>query len=169
MNLNYEKYCDITYNITNGFFPEGAYFPACGRANMIELFVRLVSQNEEAKAIELKTMGASGYIDKVYPMIMDEFAQALKDDDYFSFGSAVKDAEEMIKFRRDCMVHASKFEDLLDALINKVNELDKNISPEDLQKVLEAVKRQKPIDESAIVEEYWKRKKEIEETGEERV
>lgn len=117
-----------------------------------------VTKNEEAKNLDLDEMESFEYIDKCMELVGAEFADALKDNDYFSFGSAVKDAEKVINFRLEKLSHESKFESALEAIIKKVNEVDKNVNPEDIKKVLDALKEQKPLDEGAIVEEYWKQK-----------
>lgn len=159
MNLDYRTYAAAVKSIVSGNFDEdGNYIPEFGKGNVLRIYCLAVAENEEAKNLDLDAMGSFEYIDKCMELVGAEFADALKDNDYFSFGSAVKDAEKVINFKLEKMSHESKFENALEAIIKKVNEIDKNVNPEDIKKVLDALKEQKPLDEGAIVEEYWKQK-----------
>ena len=159
MNLDYRTYAATVKSIVSGNFDEdGNYIPEFGKGNVLRIYCLAVAENEEAKNLDLDAMGSFEYIDKCMELVGAEFADALKDNDYFSFGSAVKDAEKVINFKLEKLSHESKFESALEAIIKKVNEIDKNVNPEDIKKVLDALKEQKPIDEGAIVEEYWKQK-----------
>lgn len=159
MNLDYRTYAATVKSIVSGNFDEnGNYIPEFGKGNILRIYCIAVTKNEEAKNLDLDAMGSFEYIDKCMELVGAEFADALKDNDYFSFGSAVKDAEKVINFKLEKMSHENKFESALEAIIKKVNEIDKNVNPEDIKKVLDALKEQKPLDEGAIVEEYWKQK-----------
>lgn len=159
MNLDYRTYAATVKSIVSGNFDEdGNYIPEFGKGNILRIYCLAVAENEEAKNLDLDAMGSFEYIDKCMELVGAEFADALKDNDYFSFGSAVKDAEKIINFKLEKMSHENKFESALEAIIKKVNEIDKNVNPEDIKKVLDALKEQKPLDEGAIVEEYWKQK-----------
>ncbi len=158
MNLDYRTYAATVKSIVNGHFDEDDYIPEFGKGNILRIYCMAVTKNEEAKNLDLDEMESFEYIDKCMELVGAEFADALKDNDYFSFGSAVKDAEKVINFRLEKLSHESKFESALEAIIKKVNEVDKNVNPEDIKKVLDALKEQKPLDEGAIVEEYWKQK-----------
>lgn len=159
MNLDYRTYAATVKSIVSGNFDEnGNYIPEFGKGNILRIYCIAVTKNEEAKNLDLDAMGSFEYIDKCMELVGAEFADALKDNDYFSFGSAVKDAEKVINFKLEKLSHESKFEAALEAVIKKVNEIDKNVNPEDIKKVLDALKEQKPLDEGAIVEEYWKQK-----------
>lgn len=159
MNLDFRTYAATVQAIANGYFDEdGNYIPEFGKGNVIRVYCLAIAQNEEAKNLNIDEIGAFSYIDRCMELVGAEFAEALKDDDYFSFGRAVKDAEKIINFRLEKMSHESKFENALEAVIKKVNEIDKNVNPEDIKKVLDALKEQKPLDEGTIVEEYWKQK-----------
>lgn len=159
MNLDYRTYAAMVKSIVSGNFDENKnYIPEFGKGNILRIYCMAVTKNEEAKKLNFDEIGAFEYIDKCMELVGAEFADALKDNDYFSFGSAVKDAEKVINFRLEKLSHESKFESALEAIIKKVNEVDKNVNPEDIKKVLDALKEQKPLDEGAIVEEYWKQK-----------
>lgn len=159
MNLDYRTYAATVKSIVSGNFDEdGNYIPEFGKGNILRIYCLAVSENEEAKNLDLDAMGSFEYIDKCMELVGAEFADALKDNDYFSFNNAVKDAEKVINFKLEKLSHESKFESALEAIIKKVNEIDKNVNPEDIKKVLDALKEQKPLDEGAIVEEYWKQK-----------
>lgn len=159
MNLDFRTYAAIVQSIANGYFDEnGNYIPEFGKGNILRIYCMAVTKNEEAKKLNFDEIGAFEYIDKCMELVGAEFADALKDNDYFSFGSAVKDAEKAINFKLEKMSHENKFESALEAIIKKVNEIDKNVNPEDIKKVLDALKEQKPLDEGTIVEEYWKQK-----------
>lgn len=161
MNLDYRTYAATVKSIVNGNFDEdGNYVPEFGKGNILRIYCLAVAENEEAKNLDLDAMGSFEYIDKCMELVGAEFADALKDNDYFSFGSAVKDAEKVINFRLEKLSHESKFESALEAVIQKVNELDKNVNPEDITKMIELLKEQKPFDENAIVSEYFKHKEE---------
>lgn len=161
MNLDFRTYVATVQSIANGYFDEdGNYIPEFGKGNVIRVYCLAIAQNEEAKSLNLDEVGAFEYIDKCMELVGAEFADALKDNDYFSFGSAIKDAEKMVKFRLEKLSHESKFESALEAVIQKVNELDKNVNPEDITKMIELLKEQKPLDENAIVSEYLKHKEE---------
>ena len=71
-----------------------------------------------------------------------------------------------MEHRKAKIAHEIKFEEALEAIIKKVNEIDKNVNPEDIKKVLDALKEQKPLDEKTIVEEYWQQKLDV--VGEDR-
>ena len=158
MNLDYRTYAATVKSIVNGHFDEDDYIPEFGKGNILRIYCMAVTKNEEAKNLDLDEMGSFEYIDKCMELVGAEFADALKDNDYFSFGSAVKDAEKVINFRLEKLSHESKFESALEAIIKKVNEVDKNVNPEDIKKVLDALKEHKPLDEGAMVKEYWKQK-----------
>lgn len=159
MNLDFRTYAATVQSIANGYFDEdGNYIPEFGKGNVIRVYCLAIAQNEEAKSLNIDEVGAFEYINRCMGLVGAEFADALKDNDYFSFGSAVKDAEKVINFKLEKMSHENKFESALEAIIKKVNEIDKNVNPEDIKKVLDALKEQKPLDEGAIVEEYWKQK-----------
>ena len=159
MNLDYRTYAATVKSIVSGNFEEnGNYIPEFGKGNILRIYCMAVTKNEEAKKLNFDEIGAFEYIDKCMELVGAEFADALKDNDYFSFGSAVKDAEKVINFKLEKMSHENKFESALEAIIKKVNEIDKNVNPEDIKKVLDALKEQKPLDEGTIVEEYWKQK-----------
>lgn len=159
MNLDYRTYVATVKSIVSGNFDEnGNYIPEFGKGNILRIYCMAVTKNEEAKKLNFDEIGAFEYIDKCMELVGDEFAEALKDNDYFSFGGAVKDAEKVINFKLEKMSHENKFESALEAIIKKVNEIDKNVNPEDIKKVLDALKEQKPLDEGTIVEEYWKQK-----------
>lgn len=161
MNLDYRTYAATVKSIVSGNFDEdGKYIPEFGKGNVLRIYCLAVAENEEAKNLDLDAMGSFEYIDKCMELVGAEFADALKDNDYFSFGSAVKDAEKVISFRLEKLSHESKFESALEAVIQKVNELDKNVNPEDITKMIELLKEQKPFDENAIVSEYFKHKEE---------
>jgi len=160
MNLDYRTYAATVKSIVNGHFDEDDYIPEFGKGNILRIYCMAVTKNEEAKNLDLDAMGSFEYVDKCMELVGAEFADALKDNDYFSFGSAVKDAEKVINFRLEKLSHESKFESALEAVIQKVNELDKNVNPEDITKMIELLKEQKPFDENAIVSEYFKHKEE---------
>lgn len=161
MNLDYRTYAATVKSIVSGNFDEdGNYIPEFGKGNILRIYCLAVAENEEAKNLDLDAMGSFEYIDKCMELVGAEFADALKDNDYFSFGGAVKDAEKVINFKLEKMSHESKFESALEAVIQKVNELDKNVNPEDITKMIELLKEQKPFDENAIVSEYFKHKEE---------
>lgn len=159
MNLDYRTYAATVDGIAAGYFDdEEKYIPEFGCGNTLRIYCKFITANEEAKNLDMKEMGAFEYIDKCMELVGDEFADALKDDDYFSFGRAVKDAEKIVAFHLEKLSHASKFENALEAIIQKVNELNENLNPEDIIKVLDALKEHKPLDEGAMVKEYWKQK-----------
>lgn len=159
MNLDFRTYAATVQSIANGYFDEdGNYIPEFGKGNVIRAYCLAIAQNEEAKSLNLDEIGAFEYIDRCMELVGAEFADALKDDDYFSFGRAVKDAEKIVAFHLEKLSHASKFENALEAIIQKVNELNENLNPEDIIKVLDALKEHKPLDEGAMVKEYWKQK-----------
>lgn len=160
MNIEYMKYAAAVNEIAGGFFDDNEYLPNIGKGNIVRVYCEFVSDNEEVKKFDIKEMGAFDYVNKCLEVVGAEFAQALKDDDFFSFGSAIKDAEKMVKFRLEKLSHESKFESALEAIIKKVNELDKTVNPEDITKMIELLKEQKPLDENAIVSEYLKHKEE---------
>lgn len=161
MNLDYRTYAATVKSIVSGNFDEnGNYIPEFGKGNILRIYCMAVTKNEEAKKLNFDEIGAFEYIDKCMELVGGEFAEALKDNDYFSFGGAVKDAEKVINFRLEKLSHESKFESALEAVIQKVNELDKNVNPEDITKMIELLKEQKPFDENAIVSEYLKHKEE---------
>lgn len=160
--MEYMKYAAAVREIAGGFFDEDSkYMPEIGKGNIVRVFCQLVSQNEAVKELNIDEMGAFNYVDKAMELVGNEFADALKDDSYFSFGRAVKDADKIIEHRKAKIEHESKFDLALDAVIQKVNEIDKNVNPEDIQKVLEALKDQKPLDEKTIVNEYWQKKLDV--------
>lgn len=162
MNMKYMTYAAAVEEIAGGFFnKENEYLPAFGNGNMLRVFCEFVSNNKAVKELNLDEMGAFEYVDAAMKLVGDEFANALKDDDYFSFGRAVKDAEKIVEHRKAKIAHENKFEEVLEAIIKKVNEIDKNVNPDDIKKVLDALKEQKPLDEKTIVNEYWQQKLDV--------
>lgn len=100
MNLDYRTYATTVKSIVNGNFDEdGNYVPEFGKGNILRIYCLAVAENEEAKNLDLDAMGSFEYIDKCMELVGAEFADALKDNDYFSFGSAVKDAEKVINYK----------------------------------------------------------------------
>lgn len=167
MNMKYMTYAAAVEAIASGFFDENnKYMPGIGKGNTVRVYCQFITDNEEAKELNLDEMGAFEYVDAAMKLVGDEFADALKDDDYFSFGRAVKDAEKIVEHRKAKIAHENKFEEALEAIIKKVNEIDKNVNPEDIKKVLDALKEQKPLNEKTIVEEYWQQKLDV--VGEDR-
>lgn len=162
MNMKYMIYAAAVEAIASGFFDENnKYMPEIGKGNTVKVYCQFITDNEEAKGLNLDEMGAFEYVDAAMKLVGDEFANALKDDDYFSFGCAVKDAEKIVEHRKAKIAHENKFEEALEAIIKKVNEIDKNVNPEDIKKVLDALKEQKPLDEKTIVNEYWQQKLDV--------
>lgn len=160
--MDFKTYVTIVKSIAEGYFDEvNNYIPEIGRGNTIRIFCELVSTNKKIKRLNTNDIGAFEYVDKCIDIVGDEFADALKDKDYLSFGSAVKDAEKAVTFRLKKLSHESKFETALESIINKVNEINNNLNHKDIEKVLDALKEQKPLDESIIVKKYWEQKDEI--------
>ena len=135
MNMKYMTYAAAVEAIAGGFFDENdKYMPGIGKGNTVRVYCQFITDNEEAKELNLDDMGAFEY---------------------------VKDAEKIVEHRKANIAHENKFEEVLEAIIKKVNEIDKNVNPDDIKKVLDALKEQKPLDEKTIVNEYWQQKLDV--------
>lgn len=162
MNMDFKTYVTTVKSIAEGYFDEvNNYIPEIGRGNTLRIFCKLVSTSNKIKKFNTNDIGAFEYVDKCIDIVGDKFADALKDKDYLSFGSAVKDAEKVVAFRLKKLSRENKFETALESIINKVSEINNNLNHKDIEKVLDALKEQKPLDESAIVKKYWEQKDEI--------
>lgn len=140
MNMDFMKYAAAVQEIAGGFFDnENNYIPAIGKGNIVRVFCEFVSENKDVKTFDLNELGAFDYINKCMEMVGDEFSEALKDDDYFSFGSAVRDAEKMVELRKSQIIHENKINELLDIIIEKVKKIDENLNWDEINKLLERI------------------------------
>lgn len=156
--MKYVDYITAVRAIAEGYFDENNYVPEIGKGNTVKVYCDMISENAEIKALNIDEMGVFNYIDTALEMIGTEFFTALKDDAYFSFGCAVRDAKQIVEQRKAKILHENKLEKLLDMIMEKVEELDKNTKPEDMEKIVDALKNKKPLDEKMIAEEYWKKR-----------
>lgn len=164
--MKYLNYITAVRAIVEGFFDEdNNYVPEIGRGNILKVYCQMYASNSALKELDIDKMGAFDYVDKVIEIDKMFFANALKDNDYFSFGSAVRDAKQIVEQRKAKILHENKLEKLLDMIIEKVEEFDKNTKPEDMEKIVDALKNKKPLDEKMITEEYWKKRNTEEQEG----
>lgn len=162
MNLGFKNYTNIVNQIVDGYFDEqGNYIPSVGKANLISIYAGYILGDER---VFDENLAATDFIDEFVNNadMMLGFENALKDADIFSFGSALCDARELIEIRKGQFVRKTKMDDLITAIIDKVNKFDEKISPDEFKTILEKLKDSKPLDEERIVNEFFTKKEAME-------
>lgn len=177
--MKLKEYISCVEEIATGFFDEnGEYVPHLGKANLVRIYAKYFF-SEEKNIEELNTRFENGeivstdYIDKLIELIGTYFIKDMNDieiiknnyyvnevnrNNFFSFGRAVKDAEAIVEFTKEKKTHTTKLDEFLQGLID----LEKNLKPEEIEKIMGMISNHEKLDESALVKEYWKNK-----TGEE--
>lgn len=162
MNFGIKTYTKIVNQIADGFFNEnGEYLPSIGKANLISIYAACVLGDE---SFNDENVSATDFIDSFVSdkEKMSGLENSLKETDIFSFGSAVCDAREIVEIRKAQFARKSKMDELITAIIDKVNKFEENISPEELQSILSKLKDGKPLDEERMVDEYFAKKESVE-------
>lgn len=163
--MKLKEFISCVEEIATGFFDEnGEYVPHLGKANLVRIYAKYCYSGEKVieelnAQFEENQIESTDYIDKLMELIGVSFKKDLEDvNDYFSFGCAVKDAEAIVEFEKEKKIHTTKLDEFLQGLID----LEKNLKPEEIEKIMGMISNHEKLDESTIVKEYWKNK-----TGEE--
>lgn len=164
--MKLKEYISCVEEIATGFFDEnGEYVPHLGRANLVRIYARYCWSGEKAieelnAQYEANQVESTEYIDKLMELIGVSFKKDLKDmNDYLSFGCAVKDAEAIVEFEKEKKIHTTKLDEFLQGLID----LEKNLKPEEIEKIMSMLNKHEKLDEGALAQEYFKNKNQTEE------
>lgn len=163
--MKLKEFISCVEEIATGFFDEnGEYVPHLGKANLVRIYARYCWNSEKAieelnAQYEANQIESTEYIDKLMELIGVSFKKDLKDvNDYFSFGCAYQDAKDIVNFQKERKTHTTKLDEFLQGLID----LEKNLKPEEIEKIMAMLNKHEKLDESVLAKEYWKNK-----TGEE--
>lgn len=172
--MKLKDYLNCVDEIATGYFTEdGEYTPHFGKANLVRVYAKYFYGDDESIAelnrkYEAEQIESCDYIDKLIDLVGSNLLKEIngvdtvsvgnrdiKENKYFSFGCAVKDAEAIVEFKKEKKIHETE----LDKFIHNLNEQMASVTPEQIEKLSTLLAKREKLDEAAMVDEYFKNKK----------
>lgn len=171
--MKLKDYLNCVDEIATGYFTEdGEYVPHMGKANLVRVYAKYYYANDKSIAelnrkYEAEQIESCDYIDKLIDLVGSNLLKEIngidtvstenrdiKENKYFSFGCAVKDAEAIVDFQKNKKIHTTE----LDQFLHNLNEQMASVTPEQIEKLSALLAKREKLDEAAMVDEYFKSK-----------